>query len=71
MPPVGRLETLLMTTQTLAPVAAGTRSSERPIAVALAAVLGLGLLFMAGFSPAIALHNAAHDFRHTQNFPCH
>ncbi|ACB25093.1 cobalt transporter subunit CbtB [Methylobacterium sp. PvP062] len=71
MPPVGRLETLLMTTQTLAPVAAGTRASERPIAVALAAVLGLGLLFMAGFSPAIALHNAAHDFRHTQNFPCH
>ncbi|KIU32301.1 MULTISPECIES: CbtB domain-containing protein [Methylobacterium] len=60
-----------MTTQTLAPVAAGTRASERPIAVALAAVLGLGLLFMAGFSPAIALHNAAHDFRHTQNFPCH
>ncbi len=71
MPPVGRLETLLMTTQTLAPVAAGTRAPERPIAVALAAVLGLGLLFMAGFSPAIALHNAAHDFRHTQNFPCH
>ncbi|MEE7505910.1 cobalt transporter [Methylobacterium mesophilicum] len=71
MPPVGRLETLLMTTQTLAPVAADTRASERPIAVALAAVLGLGLLFMAGFSPAIALHNAAHDFRHTQNFPCH
>jgi cobalt transporter subunit CbtB len=71
MPPVGRLETLLMTTQTLAPVAAGTRAAERPIAVALAAVLGLGLLFMAGFSPAIALHNAAHDFRHTQNFPCH
>ena len=68
MPPVGRLETFLMTTQTLA---AGTRASERPIAVALAAVLGLGLLFMAGFSPAIALHNAAHDFRHTQNFPCH
>jgi cobalt transporter subunit CbtB len=60
-----------MTAQTLAPVAAGTRSSERPVAVAFAAMLGLGLLFMAGFSPAIAFHNAAHDFRHTQNFPCH
>ncbi|MEL6060406.1 MULTISPECIES: CbtB domain-containing protein [unclassified Methylobacterium] len=59
-----------MTTSTLA-VAVGTRSSERPLAVALAAVLGLGLLFMVGFSPAIAFHNAAHDFRHTQNFPCH
>jgi cobalt transporter subunit CbtB len=71
LPPVGRLEKFDMTTQTLAPVAAGTRSSERPVAIALAAMLGLGLLFMAGFSPAIAFHNAAHDFRHTQNFPCH
>jgi cobalt transporter subunit CbtB len=26
---------------------------------------------MAGFAPAMALHNAAHDFRHSQNFPCH
>ena len=60
-----------MTTSTLAPTAFGTRSAERPVAVALAAVLGLGLLFMVGFSPAIAFHNAAHDFRHTQNFPCH
>ncbi len=41
------------------------------MAVTLAAFLGLGLVFMAGFSPAIALHNAAHDFRHAQNFPCH
>ena len=58
-----------MTTTTFAPSAA--RTSERVIAAALAAFLGLGLVFMAGFSPATALHNAAHDFRHTQNFPCH
>ena len=57
-------------TTTLAPVAT-TRSNERLIAVTLAVFLGLGLVFMAGFSPAIALHNAAHDFRHAQNFPCH
>jgi cobalt transporter subunit CbtB len=60
----------MTTTTTLAPVAT-TRSNERLIAVTLAAFLGLGLVFMAGFSPAIALHNAAHDFRHAQNFPCH
>ena len=60
-----------MTTSTLNPVAVGTRASERLVAAALAAFLGLGLVFMAGFSPASALHNAAHDFRHTQNFPCH
>ncbi|MBE7245412.1 MAG: CbtB-domain containing protein [Actinomycetospora chiangmaiensis] len=52
-----------------APVA--VRANERLMAAALAAFLGLGLIFMAGFSPAIALHNAAHDFRHAQNFPCH
>ena len=62
-----------MTTTTqsssFAPVA--SRLNERLMAAALAAFLGLGLVFMAGFSPAIALHNAAHDFRHAQNFPCH
>ncbi|GJD36008.1 CbtB domain-containing protein [Methylobacterium aerolatum] len=57
------------TTSSLAPVA--VRANERLMAAALAAFLGLGLIFMAGFSPAIAFHNAAHDFRHAQNFPCH
>ena len=54
-------------TQTLS----GTRTNERLSAIVLAAFLGLGLVFCAGFAPALALHNAAHDFRHTQNFPCH
>ncbi|GJE59804.1 CbtB domain-containing protein [Methylobacterium trifolii] len=48
-----------------------TRTSEGAKAILVAACLGLGLVFLAGFSPASALHNAAHDFRHTQNFPCH
>ncbi|KAB1075273.1 CbtB domain-containing protein [Methylobacterium planeticum] len=56
-------------TQTLG--AAGLRAGEARTAVAIAAFLGLGLVFLAGFAPASALHNAAHDFRHTQNFPCH
>ncbi len=60
-----------MSTSTLAPAAIALRTNERLAAVALAAFLGLGLVFMTGFSPAIAFHNAAHDFRHTQNFPCH
>ncbi|MEA1834147.1 CbtB-domain containing protein [Methylobacterium durans] len=49
----------------------GTRASEGAAAIVIAALLGLGLVFLAGFAPASALHNAAHDFRHTQNFPCH
>lgn len=58
-----------MTTNAL--VLTGARTNERFGAVLVAAFLGLGLVFMAGFAPAMALHNAAHDFRHTQNFPCH
>ena len=57
------------TVQTLGRIEA--RAGERVSAVLIAAMLGLGLVFFAGFSPAGALHNAAHDFRHTQNFPCH
>ena len=58
-----------MALTTTLPATAGT--GERGRAVLVAALLGLGLVFMAGFVPALALHNAAHDFRHTQNFPCH
>lgn len=58
-----------MTTSTL--TLGRTRTSERLGAVMMAAFLGLGLVFMAGFAPSTTLHNAAHDFRHAQNFPCH
>jgi cobalt transporter subunit CbtB len=36
-----------------------------------AAVLGMALLFAAGFAETPALHNAAHDARHSAGFPCH
>lgn len=39
--------------------------------VVAAAFIGLSLVFLAGFAPASVLHNAAHDFRHVQNYPCH
>ena len=39
--------------------------------IAAAAFVGLALIFAAGFAPAHVLHNAAHDFRHVQNYPCH
>jgi cobalt transporter subunit CbtB len=34
-------------------------------------LLGLGALFIVGFSPLSVAHNAAHDTRHTAAFPCH
>ncbi|MDO9424981.1 MAG: CbtB domain-containing protein [Methylobacter sp.] len=37
----------------------------------LASMLGLALLYTAGFSDIAPLHNAAHDGRHSASFPCH
>lgn len=40
-------------------------------AAAVAALLGLVLVFTTGFAQPELLHNAAHDSRHAMNFPCH
>jgi cobalt transporter subunit CbtB len=37
----------------------------------MACGLGAVLLFGAGFASMEALHNAAHDSRHSAGFPCH
>lgn len=48
-------------------VSAGSRR-----AAGLAALLtGAALLFLVGFAPMPAVHNAAHDTRHSAAFPCH
>lgn len=36
-----------------------------------AALLGLALVYLAGFAHADALHDGAHDARHSASFPCH
>ena len=46
-------------------------ASERAKAILLAASLGLGLIFVSGFAAPELVHNAAHDWRHAHNFPCH
>lgn len=60
-----------MSTSATLQTATTASTSESTRAIVIAALLGLGLVFITGFAPAMALHNAAHDFRHTQNFPCH
>ncbi len=45
--------------------------SERLLAALIAAVLGFFILFGVGFSTIAAIHNAAHDSRHSFAFPCH
>ena len=56
--------------QAQAGTGARARSDTR-IAAGLAALLGLLVLWGVGFSHIPALHNAAHDTRHSMAFPCH
>jgi cobalt transporter subunit CbtB len=46
-------------------------TSDRTRSAAAALILGLGLIFVVGFAPLSAIHNAAHDARHAAAFPCH
>jgi cobalt transporter subunit CbtB len=36
-----------------------------------AALLGVAVLYLVGFAGSRTIHEAAHDARHTLNFPCH
>lgn len=47
------------------------RADSAKASAVLALVLGLGVLFAAGFAEADLLHAAAHDSRHAFTFPCH
>ena len=58
-----------MTTQTQAP--ARPRLDAETAAIGLAAVLGLAMIFVAGFAKATVAHDFAHDQRHSLAFPCH
>jgi cobalt transporter subunit CbtB len=45
--------------------------TETLVAAIMAAMLGALLIWGVGFAPIAALHNAAHDTRHSLAFPCH
>lgn len=45
--------------------------SQRIVVAVSASLLGLCLVYFAGFSHIEAVHNAAHDTRHSAAFPCH
>jgi len=51
------------------PVAASR--SGTVVQAAFAMALGLFVVFMVGFSHIDAVHNATHDVRHSNAFPCH
>ncbi len=52
------------------PVTAST-TVAKPIQLVGAFLLGLVMLYGAGFVQTSAAHNAAHDARHSMGFPCH
>ncbi len=35
------------------------------------AALGIAIVYVVGFASPHAIHEAAHDVRHSLNFPCH
>jgi cobalt transporter subunit CbtB len=63
-----------MTPPTTAPASsaalAGNRSSVL-VQAALAMLFGMFIVFTVGFAHSDILHNAAHDVRHSNAFPCH
>ncbi|NBA97429.1 CbtB-domain containing protein [Pseudomonas sp. R5(2019)] len=61
-----------MTTANHNRTAAVTSTQTQRLVVAFsAAILGAWLVYFAGFSHIEAVHNAAHDTRHSAAFPCH
>jgi cobalt transporter subunit CbtB len=52
-------------------VSGSTHRAATLKAALVAAVLGIGLVFLTGFAHTLVLHNGAHDTRHALSFPCH
>lgn len=50
---------------------ASASAQSRLMQLALAGLLGVFIVGFLGFSHMEAVHNAAHDYRHSMAFPCH
>ena len=60
-----------MTTKTVAPGRIKPLATDRAMLGLSSALVGTALIFLVGFAPMSAVHNAAHDTRHAAAFPCH
>lgn len=56
-----------MTAQSVAASAVAGKTGT----VLAAALLGVLFVYVTGFAPVAAMHNAAHDTRHAITAPCH
>ena len=61
----------MQTAQTLPASAAVPVTSSTYVQAISAMMFGLFIIGMVGFSQIDVLHNAAHDTRHSNAFPCH
>jgi cobalt transporter subunit CbtB len=52
-------------------IAGSSAKAEARAGIFMAAILGVALIWGVGFSHINAFHNAAHDTRHSNAFPCH
>jgi cobalt transporter subunit CbtB len=48
-----------------------SNASATYLQTASALLFGVVIIFVVGFLPTAAAHNAAHDTRHALAFPCH
>lgn len=70
--PVPSVQGETMSTSSLASAAVpGARASSLALSLLGAALLGALIVFATGFSSISAAHNASHDMRHSNAFPCH
>ena len=60
-----------MTTQVTGQTLRHSAARSDIMAIVAVAMIGLGIIFVAGHAQASALHDAAHDVRHATGFPCH
>ena len=60
-----------MTNQTFTAGSGALIQADVLVPALFAIALGVFILFGTGFAEASALHNAAHDSRHSFAFPCH
>jgi cobalt transporter subunit CbtB len=60
-----------MNTESLSRPRVDTLAGQRAVVGLSSLVLGLVFVYVVGFAPISAVHNAAHDTRHTAAFPCH
>jgi cobalt transporter subunit CbtB len=59
----------LSTTHPVSVAVAGRWGAALPAVLAI--LLGLLIVGVSGFSDLDVIHNAAHDTRHSNGFPCH